>query len=83
MVFKQFAVYILTNKNHTVLYVGVTNDLRRRISEHKLKIFPGFTKRYNVDELVYFEWYENAPNAIAREKTIKSWLASKERSFDK
>jgi putative endonuclease len=72
MTFKTFAVYILTNKNKTVLYTGVTNDLRRRVSEHKLKILPGFTKQYNVDKLVYFEWFEDAANAIAREKQIKA-----------
>jgi putative endonuclease len=69
---KTFAVYILTNKNNTVLYTGVTNDLRRRVSEHKMKLIPGFTKQYNVDKLVYFEWFEDAPNAIAREKQIKA-----------
>jgi putative endonuclease len=69
---KTFAVYLLTNKNNTVLYTGVTNDLRRRISEHRLKLLPGFTKQYNVDKLVYFEWFEDAPNAITREKQIKA-----------
>ena len=77
MVFKTFAVYILTNKNRTVLYTGVTNDLRRRVSEHKSKLIPGFTKMYNVDILVYFEWFEDAPNAIAREKQIKAGSRSK------
>jgi putative endonuclease len=72
MTFKTFAVYFLTNKNNTVLYTGITNDLRRRVSEHKIKNFPGFTKQYNVDKLVYFEWFEDAPNAIAREKQIKA-----------
>ena len=69
---KTFAVYPLTNKNNSVLYTGITNDLRRRISEHQLKLIPGFTKQYNVDKLVYFEWFEDAPNAIAREKQIKA-----------
>jgi putative endonuclease len=77
MVFKTFAVYILTNKNRTVLYTGVTNDLRRRVSEHKSKLIPGFTKMYNIDILVYFEWFEDAPNAIAREKQIKAGSRSK------
>ena len=69
---KTYAVYILSNKNNTVLYTGVTNDLIRRVSEHKLKVVPGFTKQYNVDKLVYVEWFEDAPNAIAREKQIKA-----------
>jgi len=71
VVFKTFAVYILANKNNTVLYTGVTNDLLRRISEHKSKVFPGFSKRYNVDKLVYYEFFENPELAIAREKQIK------------
>jgi putative endonuclease len=74
---KIFAVYLLTNKNKTVLYTGVTNDLRRRVSEHKLKFIPGFTKQYNVDKLVYFEWFEDGPNAIAREKQIKAGSRAK------
>ena|ERR1700733_13149311 len=74
---KTFAIYILTNKNNTILYTGVTNDLRRRISEHKMKVISGFTKQYNVDKLVYFEWFEDAPNAIAREKQIKGGSRAK------
>src|ERR1043165_9457205 len=69
---KTFAVYILSNQHNTVLYTGVTNDLVRRVSERKMKIIPGFTKQYNVDKLVYYEWFEDAPNAIAREKQIKA-----------
>ena len=72
MEFRNFAVYILTNKNNTVLYTGVTNDLHRRVSEHKLKLLPGFTKRYNIDKLVYYEFFENPGLAIAREKQIKA-----------
>ena|ERR1700733_12721466 len=77
MLFKTFAVYILTNKNNSVLYTGVTNDLRRRVSEHKMKLIPGFTKQYNVDKLVYIEWFEDAPNAIAREKQLKGGSRAK------
>src|SRR5437016_4022046 len=77
MRFKTFAVYILTNKNNTVLYTGVTNDLCRRVSEHRLKLIPGFTKKYNVDKLVYHEWFEDAPNAIAREKQLKAGSRAK------
>jgi putative endonuclease len=67
----QYYVYILTNKTHSVLYVGVTNDLRRRVSEHKNKLIKGFTKRYNVDKLVYYEMSEDVLSAISREKQLK------------
>ena len=66
-------VYFMTNKSNSVLYVGVTNNLFRRVFEHKEKINKGFTKRYNVDKLVYYEVYDNIELAIAREKQIKNW----------
>jgi putative endonuclease len=66
-----YYVYIMTNKNHTVLYTGVTNDLWRRVYEHKNEIVKGFTKRYNTNELVYYEIYNNVNEAIVREKQIK------------
>jgi putative endonuclease len=66
-----YCVYILTNRHHTVLYTGVTNDLRRRIYEHKSKLVEGFAKRYNVDKLVYYEVFEQPEYAIQREKQIK------------
>ena len=66
-------VYILTNKNHTVLYTGVTNNLSRRIHEHNIKLNPKcFTARYNIDKLVWFENYFDIVEAIAREKQIKA-----------
>jgi putative endonuclease len=68
---KQYSVYLLTNKAKTVIYTGVTNDLKRRVHEHKSKIIDGFTKRYNVDHLVYFETTNDIESAIAREKQIK------------
>ncbi|MDD4092626.1 MAG: GIY-YIG nuclease family protein [Smithellaceae bacterium] len=68
---KQFYVYIMTNKNNAVLYTGVTNDLKRRVYEHKNKLLDGFTKKYNVDKLVFYEVYDDIKNAIAREKQIK------------
>jgi len=71
MLIKQSYVYILTNKWNRVLYTGVTNDLIRRTHEHKEKITPGFTKRYNVDKLVYYEVAEDIESAILREKQIK------------
>ncbi len=65
------AIYILTNKNNNVLYTGVTSDLTKRLYEHKNKIYPGFTKKYNVSKLVYFEVFSLIDEAIAREKQIK------------
>ncbi len=64
-------VYILTNKNNSVLYTGVTNDLKRRVYEHKQKLVEGFTKRYNVEKLVYYEYFESVEVAIQREKQLK------------
>ncbi len=61
----------MTNKKNTVLYTGVTNNLRRRVVEHKTKMIKGFTNRYNIDKLVYYEVTENIESAILREKQIK------------
>ena len=72
-----FYVYILTNKRGNVLYTGVTNDLSRRIYEHKHGSIDGFTKKYNVNKLVYFETCEYAVDAIAREKQVKGWSRKK------
>ena len=69
---KQYCVYILTNSRHTVLYTGVTNNLERRLTEHKTKMGGAFTKKYNVDTLVYFECGDDINAAIAREKQIKA-----------
>lgn len=71
---KQFCVYILTNICNSVLYTGMTNDLIRRLYEHKNDLFAGFSKRYNLCKLVYFETAENAISAIVREKQIKKLL---------
>jgi putative endonuclease len=68
---KQFFIYIMTNKNNSVLYAGVTNDLKRRVYEHKNKLAEGFTKKYNIDKLVFYEIYNDVNEAIAREKQIK------------
>ena len=68
-----FYVYILTNQYRTTFYTGVTNDLCRRIIEHKIKINEGFTNDYNVNRLVYYELYFNIGDAIAREKRLKRW----------
>lgn len=72
----EYYVYIVTNKSKT-LYTGVTNNLIRRIYEHKNKLIDGFTKKYNITILVYFESYENINDAIAREKQIKGWVRKK------
>ena len=69
----QYFSYILASKKNGVLYIGVTNDLERRIFEHKNKIVKGFTTRYNVDKLMYFEKYSNINEAIKREKQLKKW----------
>ena len=74
---KQAYVYIMTNKSNTVLYTGVTSNLIKRVYEHKQKLVDGFTKKYNVTKLVYFEVFEDIENAITREKQIKGWLRNK------
>ena len=77
---EQYFVYIMTNKHNTVLYTGVTNDLWRRVSEHKMKLHPGFTSKYNIDKLVYFEPFADINEAIAREKQIKA--GSRQKKID-
>jgi len=73
---KNYYVYILTNKSNT-LYTGITNDLHRRLYEHKNKLVPGFTKRYNIDKLIYYEVFDDPISAITREKEIKGWTRKK------
>ena len=73
-------IYILTNKRNTVLYTGVTSDLKKRIYEHRNKLTKGFTKKYNVDKLVYFEVFKDMYNAITREKQIKG--GSRQKKID-
>jgi putative endonuclease len=68
---KKYYIYILTNKTNKVLYTGVTNNLKRRVYEHKEKIIEGFTKKYNVSKLVYFEVFDDIGYAIMREEQIK------------
>ena len=77
---KQYCVYIMTNKNNRVLYTGITNDLKRRVYEHKEKLINGFTKKYNVSKLVYYEMFEDPENAIMREKKIKA--GSRQKKID-
>ncbi len=70
---KRGYVYILSNKNRTVLYIGVTSNLKKRIGQHKDRVYEGFTKRYNVHDLLYYEEIEGMMNAIRREKQLKRW----------
>ena len=74
---KKSYIYILTNKGNNVLYTGVTSDLIKRVYEHKQKFIEGFTDRYNVNKLVYYEIFDDIENAIIREKKIKGWLRIK------
>ena len=73
---RSYFVYILTNKSRT-LYVGITNDLHRRLTEHQEKLLPGFTKKYHLTTLIYFEEFNGVYEAIAREKQIKKWARVK------
>jgi putative endonuclease len=66
----------MTNRSGT-LYVGVTNDLQRRVAQHRTKVIPGFSSKYNIDRLVYFEETEDVRRALEREKQIKGWVRSK------
>ena len=77
---KQYYVYIMTNNRNTVLYVGVTNDLVKRVYAHKEKLVEGFTKKYNITKLVYYEVFEDIENAILREKQIKA--GSRQKKID-
>jgi len=70
---KQFYVYILASKRNGTLYIGVTSDPVQRIWQHKNKMVGGFTKKYNVNKLVYYEVHLNAESAIVREKQMKKW----------
>jgi len=73
---KQFYVYILASKLNGTLYIGITSDLLQRIWQHKNKMVEGFTQKYNVNKLVYYEVHPNAESAILREKQMKKWRRS-------
>ena len=82
MVFtNNYYVYLLTNWNNRVIYIGVTNDLNRRTYEHKNKLIEGFSKKYNLTKLVYFEETSDVNAAIAREKEIKKWRREKKNNL--
>lgn len=70
---KSYYVYVLTNSNNSTLYIGVTNSLERRLFEHKNELVEGFTKRYKLKKLIYFEECIDIESAIAREKQLKNW----------
>ena len=73
---RQYYIYIMTNRSGT-LYTGVTNNIKQRVHQHKNKLIEGFTRKYNLTRLVYFETFSDVYSAIAREKTIKGWLRKK------
>jgi len=77
---KQSCVYMMTNKNNTVIYTGVTNNLKRRVYEHKEKMLEGFTKKYNATKLVYFEVTNDINSAIQKEKQLKA--GSRQKKID-
>ncbi len=81
MAYKQYCVYLLSNRRKTVLHTGVTNDLLRRVWQHKQHAIPGFTKKYNCDCLVHFEGFDEIVQAIAREKQIKGWTRAKKNAL--
>jgi putative endonuclease len=70
---KQYFVYILANRKHGTLYIGITSNLTQRTYQHKSKIVHGFTKRYDIHKLVYFETFDDPISAITREKRLKKW----------
>ena len=74
---KLYYVYMMTNWNNSVLYIGVTGDLSRRVSEHISQEYSGFTQKYNLNKLVYFEEFLDIKQAISREKQLKGWNRSK------
>ena len=76
-----YYVYILTNSHGNVMYVGVTNDLKRRVYEHRNHLVDGFTKRYHVDKLVYYEQTGDVTAAIQREKQIKGWTRARKNAL--
>jgi putative endonuclease len=77
MSIRRYYVYLLSNTNNTVLYIGVTNDLVRRTFEHRTKKCKGFTQKYNVDKLIYYESFDLIESAIKREKQLKGWSREK------
>lgn len=80
-ILNNYYIYILANWTNSVIYIGVTNNLSRRLFEHKNKLLDGFTKKYNLDKLVYFETYNDINEAILREKELKKWRREKKNNL--
>jgi putative endonuclease len=80
---KSYFVYIIANPTNSTIYIGVTNDLQRRIWEHQNKVVKGFPSSYNVTRLMYYETYSDARSAIEREKQLKRWRRDKKESLIK
>ena len=79
--YKVYYTYIMANQSNSVIYIGVTNDLERRVYEHKNHMIAGFTHRYNVEKLVYFEMTSDVNDAIRREKQLKKWSRQKKNAL--
>ena len=75
--YNTYYIYIMSNPNNSTLYIGVTNDIERRVKEHKSGLIPGFTQKYNCNKLVYYEMYSDINQAIEREKKLKKWRREK------
>ena len=80
---KQYYIYFMMSNNYGALYIGVTNDLERRVTEHKSGLIPGFTQKYCCTNLVYFEVYSDVNEALAREKQLKKWTRAKKETLIK
>ena len=80
---RSYFVYIATNKTNTVLYVGITNNLERRIYEHANKLISGFTSKYNINKLIWYEIFSSPTDAISAEKRIKGWRREKKTNLIK
>jgi putative endonuclease len=78
---KAYFVYIMANRGRTTLYIGVTNSLMRRVSEHRAGEIPGFSQRYNTNRLMYYEQFNDVRDAIAREKQLKGWSRTKKEAL--
>ncbi len=78
---KTYYVYLISNWNNNILYIGITNNLERRLYEHKNKLIKGFTEKYNINKLVFFEQTNDIQSAITREKEIKKWRREKKNNL--
>lgn len=78
---RQYYMYILTNWNNKVLYIGVTNNIERRLFEHKHKLIAGFTQKYNLSKLVFLQSFQNIDDALKAEKQIKGWVRVKKNAL--